>query len=482
MIVIMGVSGCGKTTIGLSLAKQMGLPYYDADDFHPQVNINKMKQGIPLNDEDRYPWLKLLGDNMKTWEEQGGAVLSCSALKESYRTMLASKCQKITWVYLKGTFELILSRMEQREGHYMKSNLLKSQFETLEEPKYGIHVGIENTTEQIISHITAKLKHMGTSAFGIIGLGVMGKSLSLNCADKDIPISVYNRSEGDEAHVVSEFIEKNKSFKTMLGFTNLQEFVDSLEQPRKIFIMVKAGSVVDTVMAQLQPLLSKNDIIIDGGNSYFKDTQKRFESLKTQHLHFIGCGVSGGEEGARKGPSLMPGGDYESYAKVAPVLEAIAAKDAKGQPCCTYIGNDGAGHFVKMIHNGMEYAEMQLLAELYAFMSVAMDNETIAKTFSEWNKSDLSSYLLEISIEILRKKEGDNYLLDMILDKAENKGTGGWSSKTALDLGVPTTMMTAAVYARYLSSFKATRVRLAKQLKKNIKTPKTLEVKTLEKA
>ena len=323
---------------------------------------------------------------------------------------------------------------------------------------------------------------MSKSQFGVIGLGVMGKSLSLNLAEKGVSISVYNRSEGDEAHVVSEFIEYNHSFKNISGFTNLQEFVASLEQPRKILIMVKAGAVVDAIISQLQPFLSKSDILIDGGNSHFKDTQKRFESLKKQHLHLIGCGVSGGETGARKGPSLMPGGDPESYKIVGPILETIAAKDSNGQPCCTYIGADGAGHFVKMIHNGMEYAEMQLLAELYALMSVSMDNEEIAKTFSEWNKGDLSSYLLEITIAILQKKEAKGYLLDKILDKAENKGTGSWSSKTALDLGVPTSMMASAVFARYLSAFKSSRERLSKQLKNQKQASKALDIKALKNA
>jgi 6-phosphogluconate dehydrogenase len=323
---------------------------------------------------------------------------------------------------------------------------------------------------------------MGKSEFGVIGLGVMGKSLSLNIAEKGFRVSVYNRNEGDEAQVVSEFLKHNASFKTITGFTNLKEFVTSLEQPRKILIMVKAGTVVDAVIAHVVPFLSKEDILIDGGNSHFTDTQKRFESLKQQHIHFIGCGISGGEEGARKGPSLMPGGTLESYEMVAPILKAIAAKDVSGQPCCAFIGNDGSGHFVKMIHNGMEYAEMQLLAEVYALMSKTMDNEAIAKVFSTWNKGDLSSYLLEITIDILRKKENGDYLLDKILDKAENKGTGSWSSKTAMDLGVPSTMMTSAVFARYLSSFKSTREKLSKHIQVQNHNKIPLNLKTLEKA
>ena len=323
---------------------------------------------------------------------------------------------------------------------------------------------------------------MNKSEFGVIGLGVMGKSLSLNMAEKGFKISVYNRTEGDEAKVVSTFLESNQVFKNISGFTNLQEFVDSLEKPRKLLMMVKAGSVVDAIIGQLMPFLSPQDLLIDGGNSHFKDTQNRFETLKKQQIQFIGCGISGGEEGARKGPSLMPGGSLESYNMVAPILEAIAAKDAKGQPCCTFIGNDGSGHFIKMIHNGMEYAEMQLLAEVYGLLSPTMTHEEIAELFSVWNKGDLSSYLLEITIDILRKKEGNQYLLNKVLDQAENKGTGSWSSKTALDLGVPTTLMTSAVFARYLSSFKTTRERLSKPIQVQKHSEKPLNLKTLEKA
>ena len=478
----MGVSGCGKTTIGQGLAKQLGLPYFDADDFHSPSNIEKMKQAIPLNDNDRMPWLIHLSNKIEEWDGQGGAVLSCSALKEFYRQLLASKSNNVTWVYLKGTFELILSRLNQREGHYMKSTLLTSQFETLEEPDYGIHMNINDTPEHIISGIISKLNPIGKSELGVIGLGVMGKSLSLNIAEKGFKISVYNRSEGDEAHIVPEFLKQNESNKNISGFTDLKAFVESLEQPRKLLMMVKAGTVVDSVIAQLLPLLSENDILIDGGNSHFKDTQCRFETLKKHKMYFIGCGISGGEEGARKGPSLMPGGTLDSYQKVSPILEAIAAKDIEGKSCCTYIGTDGSGHFIKMVHNGMEYAEMQLLAELYGLMSHSMDNEEIANLFSNWNKIDLSSYLLEITIDILRKKENGHYLLDHILDKAENKGTGSWSSKTALDLGMPTTMMASAVFARYVSSFKDTRTQLSKQLQHATPVNSALDLKVLEHA
>ncbi|WP_100615140.1 NADP-dependent phosphogluconate dehydrogenase [Confluentibacter citreus] len=312
---------------------------------------------------------------------------------------------------------------------------------------------------------------MSKSQFGIIGLGVMGKSLSLNGAEKGIKLSVYNRIEGDEASIVHDFITEHENLKNILGFSNMEAFVSSIEQPRKILMMVKAGPVVDAVINQISDLLDANDMLIDGGNSHFLDTQKRYAKLQKKQIHYIGCGVSGGEEGARKGPSLMPGGNQESYKLVAPILEMIAAKDKNNNPCCGFIGTDGAGHFVKMIHNGIEYSEMQLLAELYAMMSLHMTNEAISAVFTNWNKTDLSSYLLEITAEILLKKEGDQYIIDSILDKAGNKGTGCWSSKTALDLGVPTTMMTSAVFARYVSSFKEKRVALS-----NLVATKTLKL------
>lgn len=333
-----------------------------------------------------------------------------------------------------------------------------------------------------LTKFTIPFTAMNKSEFGIIGLGVMGKSLSLNIADHGIKLSVYNRNENEENGLVENFIKSHKEYNNIQGFTDLKSFVDSLNQPRKIFLMVKAGEVVDIVIQKLIPLLHPGDIVIDGGNSHFHDTQKRYKDLIKQNIHFIGCGVSGGEEGARKGPSLMPGGNKESYYLVAPILESIAAKDDLNNPCCSFIGNDGAGHFVKMIHNGIEYAEMQLIAELYAIMTTQMDNESISKIFSEWNSSDLSSYLLEITSEILIKKEDENYLLDYILDKAENKGTGSWSSKTALDIGLPNTLMTSSVFARYLSSLKDQRMIYAKHLKLNQKAFKIPSIKELENA
>ncbi|MCF7560340.1 NADP-dependent phosphogluconate dehydrogenase [Sabulilitoribacter multivorans] len=323
---------------------------------------------------------------------------------------------------------------------------------------------------------------MSKSQFGVIGLGVMGKSLSLNIAEKGFKLSVYNRSEGEEANVVKDFLNQNTAFNNISGHTSIDSFIASLETPRKILMMIKAGSVVDAVIKQLEPYLNADDILIDGGNSHYLDTKNRYEALQKKGIHFIGCGISGGEEGARKGPSMMPGGNIHSYSLVAPILEKISARDKNNKACCCFIANNGAGHFVKMIHNGVEYSEMQLLAELYAIMSLTMSNEDISKVFSNWNKGDLSSYLLEITANILTKKEGNTYIVDTILDKAGNKGTGSWSSKTALEIGIPTTMMTSAVFARYLSSFKEKRVQLSQHFTKENRTPDIPNIKDLENA
>lgn len=300
------------------------------------------------------------------------------------------------------------------------------------------------------------------SVFGVYGLGVMGRSISLNIADKGYALSVYNRTDAGEETVVKDFMDALGHGKKVQGFTDLKNFIASLQRPRKILIMIKAGPAVDLVLDQLIPMLSKGDVIIDGGNSHYLNTKRRFELARSRGIEFIGAGISGGEEGARKGPSIMPGGTKESYALVAEILESIAAPDDSGKTCCAYIGPEGSGHFIKMVHNGIEYVEMQLLAEIYALMSINMSYEDMAETLEEWNRGEASSYLLEITIKILRKKEGDAYLLDLILDRAGNKGTGSWSSKAALDLGVPSTMMSEAVFARYISSFKDRREKFSK--------------------
>ena len=320
------------------------------------------------------------------------------------------------------------------------------------------------------------------SEFGVFGLGVMGSSISLNIADKGYELSVFNRAEGGEEEVVSRFLSSNADRDNIRGFTDLKAFIESLSRPRKILIMIKAGPTVDLVLNNLIPLLSRGDIIIDGGNSHYLNTKRRFELAQRQGIEFIGAGISGGEEGARKGPSIMPGGKKESYELVSEILESIAAKDDFGKTCCTYIGPEGSGHFIKMVHNGIEYVEMQLLAELYALMSKTMSNEAIAELFESWNQGVLASYLLEITIQILRKKEGDKYLLDLILDKAGNKGTGSWSSKAAFDLGIPNTLMSSAVFARYISSFKNSRIKMSGLVDSVSSIKEDLNLASIEKA
>jgi 6-phosphogluconate dehydrogenase len=317
---------------------------------------------------------------------------------------------------------------------------------------------------------------------GIIGLGVMGRSLAMNMLDKGHSLSVYNRMAKGEEHLVSDFLEKNSQNKSLQGFTELGQFIQSLERPRKVLMMVKAGKPVDALVEAILPQLEPGDIIIDGGNSHFQDTLQRQQHCEAEGVYFVGMGVSGGEEGARFGPSMMPGGAKESYEVLAPLLESIAAKDAEGKPCCAYIGEGGAGHFVKMVHNGIEYAEMQLLAELYHYLRKSKTNEQIVDLFESWNNGSQTSFLLQCTIDILRHKSGDYFTLDLILDKAANKGTGSWSIKAAADVGVPATMIGAALFARYISSQKEERVFFSKKRKPNQVPSSTLQAETLESA
>lgn len=453
--VIMGVSGCGKTTIGQRLAQSLGIPFYDADFYHPQENVEKMSNGVALTDYDRVPWLHILNSEIRSWQDGDGGVLACSALKESYREIL-TKGNELQWIVLNGSFETIFNRLKERSGHYMPESLLQSQFDALEIPEYGIYIEVEKSVDEVVSAILKNLKQPRRQ-LGIIGLGVMGRELARNMLNNELAISVYNRTEGNEQSVVQDFLHYVKD-KPVSGFTNLQAFVDSLAIPRKILMMVPAGEAVDQVISSLSPLLSENDILIDAGNSYYKDTEQRATELK--HLHYFGIGVSGGAEGALKGPSLMVGGPKEAYDAIAPYLKLIAAKDSKEKPCLAYFGNKGAGHFVKMVHNGIEYAEMQLLAEIFALLKPNCSYEKIAEILLEWNSTSLQSYLLEITIAILQYKEKSDYLLDKIVDKATGKGTGMWSAKTSLQLGVSASMMQTAVEARYISMLKEKRLQL----------------------
>ncbi|ETI68721.1 NADP-dependent phosphogluconate dehydrogenase [Neobacillus vireti] len=298
---------------------------------------------------------------------------------------------------------------------------------------------------------------------GVVGVGVMGRSLALNFESKGFPVSVYDLS----AEKVNEVVENNKG-KKLVGTTNIVDFVQSLESPRKILLMVNAGVITDKAIESLLPHLDKGDILIDGGNSFYQDTIRRNKELAEKGILFIGAGVSGGEEGALTGPAIMPSGQKEAYDAVGPLLTAISAK-VNGDPCCTYIGPNGAGHYVKMVHNGIEYSDMQLICESYHLMRdlLGLSVEELHEVFKEWNQGELDSYLIEITADIFTKidSETGKPLVDVILDTAGQKGTGKWTSQSSLDLSVPLSIITESVFSRFLSAMKDERVRASKVLR-----------------
>ncbi|WP_434750319.1 NADP-dependent phosphogluconate dehydrogenase [Paenibacillus amylolyticus] len=303
---------------------------------------------------------------------------------------------------------------------------------------------------------------MTKQQIGVIGLAVMGKNLAFNIESRGFSVSVFNRSPEKTHDLLKEAEGKN-----LIGTFSVEEFVASLESPRKILIMVQAGKATDATIEQLLPHLDQGDIIIDGGNAYFPDTVRRSKELEDKGIRFIGTGVSGGEEGALKGPSIMPGGQESAYKLVEPILTAISAK-VGDDPCCTYIGPDGAGHYVKMVHNGIEYGDMQLIGEAYHLLKSVLNVsvEELHEIFTEWNQGELDSYLIEITADIFSKydPETGKPMVDVILDAAGQKGTGKWTSQSALDLGVPLSMITESVFSRFLSAMKDERIAASKIL------------------
>jgi 6-phosphogluconate dehydrogenase len=302
-----------------------------------------------------------------------------------------------------------------------------------------------------------------TCDIGLIGLAVMGENLVLNMESKGFSVAVYNRTTS----VTEKFAQGRGAGKNFVAAKTLEEFVGALKRPRKAQIMVKAGAPVDAVIEQLIPLLEPGDIIIDGGNSLWTDTQRREKYLKEKGIHFFGVGVSGGEEGALKGPSIMPGGSREGWEALAPIYTRIAAV-AEGEPCCRHMGPDGAGHYVKMVHNGIEYGDMQLICEAYAILKATVNPsaEEFAQIFGDWNRGDLDSFLIEITANIFTKKDAETGtpLVELILDKAGQKGTGKWTVGHAVEMGVPLSVIGSAVEARILSSLKDERVAASKEL------------------
>ncbi|MCA9247513.1 MAG: decarboxylating NADP(+)-dependent phosphogluconate dehydrogenase, partial [Planctomycetales bacterium] len=301
---------------------------------------------------------------------------------------------------------------------------------------------------------------------GLIGLAVMGENLALNIESRGYSIAVYNRTTSK----VDELLAGRAKGKRFVGAHSVEQLVASLARPRKIIIMVQAGPAVDAVIDSLVPLLEEGDVIIDGGNTFFQDTERRTKALEEKGLLFIGTGVSGGEEGALLGPSMMPGGSEKAWPLVKPIFQAISAKVGPNNdiPCCEWVGPRGAGHYVKMVHNGIEYGDMQMICEAYFILkhALGLTNSELYDVFADWYRGELNSYLIEITRDIFSVKDpnGDGELVDKILDRAGAKGTGKWMSQLALDLGVPSTLVTEAVYARSLSSLKEERVRAAEIL------------------
>ena len=308
---------------------------------------------------------------------------------------------------------------------------------------------------------------MKKADIGLIGLAVMGENLVMNMESKGFTVAVYNRTVSK----VDDFVNGRAAGKNIIGCHSLEELVANLAKPRKVFMMIKAGAAVDTMIDTLLPLLEDGDIIIDGGNSHFPDTIRRTEYVESRGKLYIGTGVSGGEEGALKGPSMMPGGSPAAWPYVKPILQGICAKVENGEPCCDWVGENGAGHFVKMVHNGIEYGDMQLICEAYQLMRdlLGMSYEEMHETFRQWNETELDSYLIEITRDILAYKDTDGSpLAEKILDTAGQKGTGKWTGIAALDEGVPLTLIGEAVFARCLSAMKEERVHAAEVFNRTI--------------
>ena len=465
-IVLMGVAGVGKSTIGKALSKATGITFFDGDDYHTEANRDKMAAGIALSDEDRTAWLFELQGVIENALHKSSCILACSALKKSHRAILEKNSNAIHFVYLEGSKNLIEQRLESRKGHYFPASLLASQLETLEPPENAFTISITQTPSAIVQIIMKTLlnENISKAEIGLMGLGVMGKALTQNFVRNGISVSVYNRElKGVEESAAKNFVESLPLLKDTQAFSNYPSFIDSLQSPKKIFLMIEAGEATNTVLDELAVLLEKGDVLVDLGNTFYKETETRIHDFVKKGIHFIGAGISGGERGALHGASIMPSGTKEAYELVVPYLNSIAAKDKNNQACSTYIGEGGSGHFVKMVHNGIEYAKMQLLAEIYGLARAAGKNPSeIAAMLSSWKQDKLDSFLLNTTIDILNTKEGNDWLIDKIHDASESKGTGTWATNALTNAAIPASLIANALYARQISSYKNLRVELEK--------------------
>lgn len=467
-VVIMGVAGCGKTTVAGILHDRWGWDSAEADEFHPQANVEKMHSGIPLSDEDRWPWLHSIRAWMSEKENDGkSTIVTCSALKKSYRDVLRKGSARVIFMHLDGERTLLATRLGARTGHFMPASLLDSQYATLEplEPtELGARIDIGATPTQIantIEHSVHEILHakktkphtqtrgneeagrqVPQGIVGVYGLGVMGSALARNLA-RHFPTVVTNI----DPSYTTRFIADHAHEGTIIGAATMGEFIASLKRPRTILLMVTAGDPVDSVLHELSAHLESGDIVVDMGNSHFLDTRRRELAMRQLGIHFLGCGTSGGQEGALKGPALMIGGNRRAYEHIQPIFETIAARAKDGKSCAVYLGPDGAGHLTKTLHNGIEYAEMQVIAEVTSLLHscCGLDNPETAKVLEEWNRGELSSYLLQISADILRPEDD---FIDQICDRASHKGTGAWSTMIGVELGVNTSMLASALFAR----------------------------------
>ena len=461
-VVIMGVCGSGKTTLGRTLSEQIGAVFIESDELHPQANITKMSNGTALTDADRWPWLEIVRQRCSDEMQSGHTtVVACSALRRSYRDILRGVGGPILFVYLNGETDIFEKRMSGRSGNFMPREIVASQFATLESPQ-GENDVLEIDFNLDLKQQCVAVKHRlgvfrinfrSKCRIGLVGLGVMGSNLAANLFSKGYRLQAFDIDPALRRNFSDEFPDSEPCHHS------LETLVAETVAPRCLMLLIKAGPAVDQVLEQLLQLLEPNDMIVDLGNSYYKDTDRRCLKAAVRGIRYVGCGISGGAEGARLGPALMPGGDNGAVNVLQGLFTDIAAK-YEGVPCVSWIGPQGSGHFVKMVHNGIEYADMQLIAETYQVMrdGLGMGAEEISEVFDRWNTGPLASFLIEATATILKSKDTDGTpLVDRILDKAGQNGSGSWISETALEFSVPASLITEAVFARMVSSMRPTR-------------------------